>query len=466
MLLYHYRSIKSALLEIGNGSFHFSSREELNDPLEGYLKVFWKGDTAAWEGLFRNYICSLYYAITMYYLGSDEAIINNRSLLYDIHRFDNLPIGIVLGKLGKEFLGDCDIHAITSYYGKSDRKVNSKELRMVLLFVHFKALSLCIREDRDRGLLPHEDAERLLTCIPATHNLSELYQKLSDEKEYEEYGSQLFSIAEEIQEDIQEYNIISLFLNETGSGESENSTNRQRRNWIAIFADFPQIYVGQLCQMVYPRSYVVCFSAKNNDSSMWGNYSNNHKGVCLIYDFDGPVSLCGLDKHKEVVTAKAVSYGGDCIERNFFESFGRLTLNQIKEWLTGTEGLSSLWSIFEDDEEGWRNRFWNAFNEKTYRKLKAWEHEQEYRLVVVDSFFDNDESEQRNMRFPYGILKGVIFGIETSEFDKKQIIDKLLSQTSIIGDGFKIFQAYYNEDSQTIDIREKHFWDIRKMNKA
>ena len=38
MKLYHYRSIENAILELKNGTFHFSTREELNDPLEGYLK--------------------------------------------------------------------------------------------------------------------------------------------------------------------------------------------------------------------------------------------------------------------------------------------------------------------------------------------------------------------------------------------------------------------------------------------
>ena len=40
-LSYHYRSINSALLEIENGTFHFASKEELNDPLEGFVRVFW-----------------------------------------------------------------------------------------------------------------------------------------------------------------------------------------------------------------------------------------------------------------------------------------------------------------------------------------------------------------------------------------------------------------------------------------
>lgn len=48
MKLYHYRSISSALLEIENGTFHFASKEELNDPLEGFVRVFWQGDKMAW----------------------------------------------------------------------------------------------------------------------------------------------------------------------------------------------------------------------------------------------------------------------------------------------------------------------------------------------------------------------------------------------------------------------------------
>ena len=48
MKLYHYRSISSALLEIENGTFHFASKEELNDPLEG-LYVF-SGREIRWPG--------------------------------------------------------------------------------------------------------------------------------------------------------------------------------------------------------------------------------------------------------------------------------------------------------------------------------------------------------------------------------------------------------------------------------
>ena len=51
MVLYHYRSIENAIKEIRDCTFHFATRAELNDPLEGYVRVYWQGDKAAWEGL-------------------------------------------------------------------------------------------------------------------------------------------------------------------------------------------------------------------------------------------------------------------------------------------------------------------------------------------------------------------------------------------------------------------------------
>ena len=56
MNLYHYRTVESARKEIECRTFRYADRNELNDPLEGYAQIYWKGDCPAWEGLFRNYI--------------------------------------------------------------------------------------------------------------------------------------------------------------------------------------------------------------------------------------------------------------------------------------------------------------------------------------------------------------------------------------------------------------------------
>lgn len=58
MVLYQYRSAEAGLAEIRNHTMRFSSRENLNDPQEGYISLVWQGDKPAWEGMFRNYFCS------------------------------------------------------------------------------------------------------------------------------------------------------------------------------------------------------------------------------------------------------------------------------------------------------------------------------------------------------------------------------------------------------------------------
>ena len=54
MKLYRYRNIESALAEIEQGTFYFASKEELNDPIEGYVNLYFQGDSPAWEGLLNT----------------------------------------------------------------------------------------------------------------------------------------------------------------------------------------------------------------------------------------------------------------------------------------------------------------------------------------------------------------------------------------------------------------------------
>ena len=59
---------------------------------------------------------------------------------------------------------------------------------------------------------------------------------------------------------------------------------------------------------------------------MCGNYADHHKGVCLIYETGGKNFITVSGDNPYSVDVKQVNYGGDIIERNFFESFGMLNL--------------------------------------------------------------------------------------------------------------------------------------------
>ena len=471
MLIYHYRPIESALLEIEKGTFHFASREELNDPIEGYVRVFWQGDKAAWEGLFRNYICSLSQAIDLYLLRGDEEMLHHETLLVSLHRFDNVPLGGILKSLGDGFLADEEIQKLSAFYGNNRTKVFDGELQMILHFIHNKALIRCIHNCKDCRTIPEETADSLLNMFRTKEN-SFPFELMEAEFLNDEYRSEITKKAKEVFEDARDFQYVRLgfeddtFLygnhrNENGQISKEKTITeaRQRRNWMTIAVDFPKVYIEQLKDMIYPANYVVCFSGRDNDSAMWGNYADHHKGVCLIYETDENNNMAIIKKNSTIhLKVKPVHYEGEMTERNFFETFGRLTFKEIESWLTGVDGVSSVLDTFSDEEE-WRKRYWEVFDAKTYRKIKAWEHENEYRLSLYNMFSEYNEPVNRNLKYSPEHFKGLIFGMNISEYDKMRIMEKLLTRADELKE-FKFYQAEYDDEKQSISTREKLFWRL------
>ncbi len=466
MKLYHYRPIESAIKEIKDSTLHFASRNELNDPVEGYVRVYWQGDKSAWEGMFRNYVCSLSQAITLYQLQGDENLLRHRTLAVDLHRFDNVPLGKILKDLGDKFLENNDVQQISAFYGVHRLKVQEEELCFILQIIHKTAMNFCIKSCRDCRTMPDEEVNILLKIFNPSERISFPFELMEDELMDPIHRALVVKKAENAFQDICELNCIQSGFEDTsflyGLRKDENgkeikedglSEARQRRNWMSVATDFPRVYVEQMKDLIYPESYVVCFSDKNNDSAMWGNYADHHQGVCLIYETGEKNCLTVSGDHPISVEAKPVNYGGNVIERNFFESFGGLNRIQIKTWLTGTKGLSSAYEAMKDEEE-WRTNYWNAHEAKIYRKLKAWEYESEYRLVITDTFYDFSKPEKRNLKYDPKCLIGVIFGINTNEYDKWRIMKVLREHADDYKD-FIFYQAEYDGKGQNIAIREK-----------
>lgn len=467
MKLYHYRPIESAIKEIRDGTFHFASRNELNDPVEGYVRVFWQGDKAAWEGMLRNYICSLNQAITLYQLQGDEEMLRHRTLAVDLHHFDNVPLGKILKDLGDKFLEDEEVQKISAFYGNNRLKVDAGELCIILYFIHNRAMSICIQKSKKCGTISNEEADSLLKGISSFRDIPFPFEQMENKLLDLNHRAIITKAAESIIEDMCEIGFVRYgFEDESflcGPRKDEDVKDtithaRQKRNWLIVAVDFPRIYVEQLKDLIYPESYVVCFSGKNNNSVMWGNYADRHRGVCLIYEIGDKNSLTVRGDHAYNLEAKPVNYGGDIIERNFFESFGRLNYTQIRMWLTGTEGLSSAYEAIKSEDE-WRQNYWNAYEAKTYKKLKAWEYENEYRLAITNTFYNFSQPESRNLKYDPKCLIGVIFGINTAEYDKWQIMKALREHVDDY-ENFIFYQAEYDEEGQTIAIRDKSLWRI------
>lgn len=479
MILYHYRSIESALPEVENSTFRFASREELNDPMEGYLNIYWQGDRAAWEGLFRNYVCSVYQAIEFYLLRADIDMLQHNTLLTDMGRFDDVPLGGVLKKLGESFLADEEIQRLCSIYGDNGLKAEREELQMLLRLIHNKAMEACVQRNLKDGLVPEEEAQPILKHLSAgrarvpAYPYKQAEEAIKSGEWSDEYRQVSMKSMEEIWEDLTEQLYIKAglededFLYHHGDKKDSKFTegkaeSRQRRNWLSVMVDFPRNYMEQLIRMTYPESFVVCFSARNDNSAMWGNYADNHRGVCLVYDMGEEQAIrigkaSSLTQHK----VKKVTYGGEPLERNFFESLGRFTMPQIKRWLTGIGGISSCCKVYSMETDVWREQYWKIFETKNYRKLTAWAHEEEYRIVIDNMFYEYSKPETRILKYDAAALKGVIFGINTSEYDKERIVKAVAGRGEMCED-FVFQQARFHYKKQIIEVRDKALWKLKR----
>lgn len=150
MELYHYRSVDTALKEIENGTFHYSDRTELNDPIEGYVQIYWQGDIPAWEGLFRNYICSLFHSIELY-LHKERCIeIEKHAVLLDIHHFDNLSLGEIYKTVSDRFTENRNVQKVIKCLVDQNIRCSVKLLRLLLRIVHEIAFSICIKYMKEK----------------------------------------------------------------------------------------------------------------------------------------------------------------------------------------------------------------------------------------------------------------------------------------------------------------------------
>ena len=239
-----------------------------------------------------------------------------------------------------------------------------------------------------------------------------------------------------------------------------------------ILIDFPSEYVKQLEYLIFPNCYISCFSKTYSNSSMWGNYSENHKGIVLIFDtkeyndknlleielvsgFDG----CRYLKKFRDMELQEVKYDVDHEKINFFDIIGNLTIPEIYYLFSDKDKRSSFLLEREKDINKWREKYNEILNNIYLVKTKDWKYEEEYRILlrdILDSFLDISN---RRCRYNFKSLKGIIFGIKTSESDKMKIIDIISKKCSIYGiKDFKIYQAYFDEEEKNIKVNNTNLF--------
>ena len=234
------------------------------------------------------------------------------------------------------------------------------------------------------------------------------------------------------------------------------------RNIQLVLCDFPSIYLKEIEKLLWFNWRTACFTKDYYDSSVWGSYADGHKGACLIFESAKTDGSHQLELNEGAIKFREVVYGGKPNEVDFFRSIGRATVEQLIElWYTDAEGNFSECGDHiprdgEIDNDGtipWQESYWDNFYRDITSKTKDWAYEQEWRLVLEDRSGGLVEEKNHTLTYDFNALKGIIFGMKTSEKHKSEIIEIIQKKCKKYKrKDFKFYQAYYCPESG--DIRK------------
>ena len=466
MNVYRFRSMDCLLdkyQELEKQTIYFASPDQLNDPMEGLRDIVWRGDKIVWTNFFKHFI----YCLLISYLRLEKAGASEELGVDDIPilgRWDQISTPQaqrLFDDIWHKFLNLPKMPEVIEALASSKHKIRYRELECYLRSIQYGYLSQILEPSFAHELISESERQqqtevrsyyqRIVQSIPTL-----IIQR--DEVETEEKFDVTFRKIEELNNNdkiIQQLNIL-------------NSTGKLWKNRQLMILEFSKIYLNGLERLLWPNWYTACFMKDYRNSSVWGHYGDNHSGACLIFETEKTDESHGLElsesagKGVRTIPFYEVIYANKPGEIDFFRSIGRTTVEQLIElWYTDAEGNVSECAahiprdgeIDNDDTVAWRKSYWANFYRDITAKTKDWEYEQEYRLILADSLRQFDKEDSRILTYDFNSLKGIIFGLKTSDEHILRTINIIENKCEKYNRAdFKFYQAYYSPE--TGDIRK------------
>lgn len=448
--MYRFRSLEKLLLEckeLEKQEIYFAPLDKLNDPMEGYRKYYWAGDKIIWKNLFKHYILCLEHIVTMSMLCDDEEIeIICQSIPIYLTR-DDLPTDLYkkrIDKIYQLFFKNEFVQTLLNIISSSPYRAYREELYFYLRIIHIKAIKSIESVNIEYSFIKNKISEDLVSEKFDYKNLNSknFWKEVSEEK----YRS---TISEE--------NHISKQLNMEILMKIDNNPKLQ-----TILIGFPKLYINQILQLVYPDTYVACFMKEYKDSSIWGTYGDNHRGVCLKFKtnlkntklklkaISSWNSSSGYNYKFRDFDLKPVNYTNEVYELDFFTNIGKLPIPKIQQWYMNEnkELSTSAENIFKDEEK-WRKKHWEQFEPSLLRKLPDWKKEKEYRILLTSILDGYEDPKSRLLKYDFSDLETLIFGTNTPDKERFEIINIIKKKCMENGrKNFDFYEMYFNQGAE------------------
>ena len=472
--MYRLRSVNNLLgscQELEQQSIYFASPEQLNDPMEGFRDLVWQGDRIVWTNLFRHYLYCLHTTYTIIQFVGDAEKVESRDIPIKGYMDQQLPPKTIdlFEDVCRRVFEKANFHNLIAKIVDVKRKTRRDEILVYLQILHFAALSEVQNVYIEHGLAPESTRLKQApsTLFKTFPKILDLLQPAAQQIGDEKFPDSVFTIQSQIMTEL-------CILHKYSAGsESKGMFEGNRR---LLIYDFPGAYLKQLEQLLYPEWYVACFMRDYRNSSAWGHYGDNHKGVCLIFEVEqmttgrnsltlncitGYSSSTGEIWRPSPLHFYDVKYGDKAGEVDLFRSIGWLSQAKLTEdWYRDKDGNMSECGVHLETNniESWRENYWDNFYPAITSKIRDWEYEQESRLILFSLLGDLSDPRRRTLTYDFSSLKGIIFGIATSDSDKlkiMRIIDKKCQENNRTD--FEFFQAYYCHDTGEIKKYKLHF---------
>lgn len=454
--IFRFRSIDALIgeyHELEKQTIYFSSPEELNDPMEGLRDIVWNGDEIVWTNFFKHYVFCLNRSYFLFKVAKNSTRLDVGAIPI-LDRWDQLTMPLEQSLFDDIWEKFCDLphmREIIEALANTSRKIKYREIVYYLQGIQIFALLVEIRKSYiNHGLMTESEIPQLFGELPAAV-LMEQFLKSLKQTESSEYEKQLGALYQTLEA---RYDSIGLTIQRTNrfaisAGISGNDD-------FLVMYDFPKIYVEQLEKLLWPKWYTACFTKRDNNSSMWAKYADNHRGACLIFESVITDNLDSLELKRATGSGRTmcfrrVNYANKPGEIDFFRTICRITVSALKKlWYTDQDGNTSECAAHiksDSNEADWRKSYWRNFFRDVIFKTKDWAYEHEYRLILEDGLSEFSREDDRILTYGFSSLKGIIFGMRTSTEDKLKIIEIIQKKCERNSqDDFKFFQAHYSAE--------------------
>lgn len=466
-LFYRFRRVDNLLgkyAELERQTIYFAAPNELNDPMEGFSDIYWSGDKIVWKNLFRNYVMCLEHIFGLYCIcGEEHCVISEQDIIPHLST-DDYPTQIYKDKVDQilnDFF-DENINSLIDKISNRNTTIKKDELYFYLKSIHIHAFETIRINCEKLSLIPKAEIN--------ISNTSANVKKIIDGGFFENLDD---LIKEHGEDAIPAF--CSAFRNvqdELSLIQTYNYGLSKKKNLNFILNFFTEHYTKKLETLCYRDWYTACFMTECKNSSIWGSYGDNHKGICLIFkpeieseNYTLPFwDVVSSSWHKgdqkptyhydfKKYSLHEIDYQAKFISFNFFTSLGGISGNTLeKMWLSDSDGNHSSCSkeIWED-EHNWRRIYWENYLRRNTTKTIDWSYENEYRVILDSSFTDYSDKAKRTLTYDFKSLDGLIFGINTELEHKLKIIDIIKNKCKENGrEKFNFYQAYYSSKDNCI----------------